>query len=158
MQKLYTVEDVANMISVTKRTIHTYLKEKTLQGRKVGGQWRFTEQDVKIFMDNDNYRKSHSDRIKQEISDFLDGVKEYTHDKKRGDIRTCTIIDVPDSEEFTDAKLKKFMEFIKFQSIIGGIGYTYLSYEYVYIEEEAKHRFMIFASPEHLIEVLQHLQ
>jgi excisionase family DNA binding protein len=42
-EKMYTVEDIAQITSMTARTIRNYLKDGTLKGRKIGGQWRFTQ-------------------------------------------------------------------------------------------------------------------
>lgn len=46
IEKLYTVEEVAELASVTGRTIRNYLKSGRLIGRKIGGQWRFPEAEV----------------------------------------------------------------------------------------------------------------
>lgn len=46
IEKLYTVEEVAELASVTGRTIRNYLKSGRLVGRKIGGQWRFPESEV----------------------------------------------------------------------------------------------------------------
>lgn len=46
IEKLYTVEEVAALASVTGRTIRNYLKSGRLIGRKIGGQWRFPESEV----------------------------------------------------------------------------------------------------------------
>lgn len=46
IEKLYTVEEVADLASVTGRTIRNYLKDGRLVGRKIGGQWRFPESEV----------------------------------------------------------------------------------------------------------------
>ena len=59
MEKLFTVEDIATMTSLTSRTIRNYLKDGILKGRKIGGQWRFTEEEIKNFMDNSNYTEEH---------------------------------------------------------------------------------------------------
>ncbi|MFV0465537.1 MAG: helix-turn-helix domain-containing protein [Lachnospiraceae bacterium] len=45
-QKLYTVADVAELTGLTDRTIRNYLKDGTLHGKKIGVQWRFTEEDI----------------------------------------------------------------------------------------------------------------
>lgn len=47
MQELYSVQDVAQMMRVSERTIRNYLKDGVLTGKKVGAQWRFTKEDVK---------------------------------------------------------------------------------------------------------------
>ncbi len=44
--KLYTVEDVAQRTGLTDRTIRNYLKDGRLKGKKIGGQWRFTADDI----------------------------------------------------------------------------------------------------------------
>lgn len=50
--KLYTVEEVAKKTGLTDRTIRNYLKDGKLKGKKVGGQWRFTADDVEaLFRD-----------------------------------------------------------------------------------------------------------
>ncbi|MGM8370207.1 helix-turn-helix domain-containing protein, partial (plasmid) [Clostridium perfringens] len=41
-EKLYTIEDIAKMTRLTSRTIRNYLKDGILEGKKIGGQWRFT--------------------------------------------------------------------------------------------------------------------
>lgn len=46
IEKLYTVEEVAELASVTGRTIRNYQKNGRLTGRKIGGQWRFTQSEV----------------------------------------------------------------------------------------------------------------
>lgn len=46
IEKLYTVEEVAELASVTGRTIRNYQKSGRLTGRKIGGQWRFSEDEV----------------------------------------------------------------------------------------------------------------
>ena len=42
----YTVSDVARKVHMTERTIRNYLKDGILKGTRVGGQWRFSDQDL----------------------------------------------------------------------------------------------------------------
>ena len=51
-EKLFTVEDIAQMTSLTSRTIRNYLKNGTLQGNKIGGQWRFTMDNIRQLFNN----------------------------------------------------------------------------------------------------------
>ena len=46
IEKLYTVEEIAELAAVTPRTIRNYLKTGRLAGRKIGGQWRFSQSEV----------------------------------------------------------------------------------------------------------------
>ena len=73
-EKLYTVEDIAKMTSLTSRTIRNYLKDGSLQGKKIGGQWRFTMDDIKRLFESSSLSKDMIDHTKQELLDFIDGV------------------------------------------------------------------------------------
>ena len=46
LEKLYSVEEVAEMTAVTTRTIRNYLRKGVLTGTKIGGQWRFRQEDI----------------------------------------------------------------------------------------------------------------
>ncbi|MEJ8302745.1 helix-turn-helix domain-containing protein [Saccharibacillus sacchari] len=47
MTTYWTIEDLAKKLRVTTRTIRNYLKSGELTGHKVGGQWRFTQDDIR---------------------------------------------------------------------------------------------------------------
>lgn len=47
MHTYWTIEDLAKKLQVTTRTIRNYLKSGELSGTKVGGQWRFTQDDIR---------------------------------------------------------------------------------------------------------------
>lgn len=49
-EKLYSVDDVARMTLLTTRTIRNYLRSGLLQGNKIGGQWRFSIEDINRLM------------------------------------------------------------------------------------------------------------
>ncbi|WP_432350533.1 helix-turn-helix domain-containing protein [Enterococcus innesii] len=50
MKDYYTVEEVAEKLGVTTRTIRNYQKTNQLKGTKIGGQWRFSYKDVASLM------------------------------------------------------------------------------------------------------------
>ena len=50
MSKLYSVEELAKELAVTTRTIRNYLKDGKLKGTKIGGQWRFSVEDLAEFI------------------------------------------------------------------------------------------------------------
>ncbi len=45
---LFTVKEVAEVLGVHPRTVRRYLQEGVLKGKKIGGQWRFTMEDIKV--------------------------------------------------------------------------------------------------------------
>lgn len=46
MKELYTIEEVADFLRVSTRTIRRYIKEGKLKGFKVGQAWRFPDEEV----------------------------------------------------------------------------------------------------------------
>lgn len=50
--KLYSVEEVTEILKVTQRTLYNYIKSGTLKAVKVGKYWRVKHEDLKEFIDN----------------------------------------------------------------------------------------------------------
>jgi excisionase family DNA binding protein len=48
--KVYTLDEVAGIIKVTRRTLYTYLKEGKLKAVKIGKYWRVSEEALKVFI------------------------------------------------------------------------------------------------------------
>ena len=59
-KEVLTIDEVADLFSVSKRTIYNLLKEKDLPGVKIGGQWRFLRKDLMQVFKN-QYLKNGSD-------------------------------------------------------------------------------------------------
>ena len=153
MEKLFTVEDIAKMTSMTTRTIRNYLKDGILEGRKIGGQWRFTEENIKKFMDSGSVTKDFAVKIKQDVLDFIDGVNtDYT-----GEIQVCAIIDLYQEKGVVEEKKNKTVEFINSDKN-NSLSSNYMRFQYEYIESEQKGRITLFAPPNYLIEALNILK
>ena len=54
-EKFYSISDIAKLTKLTDRTIRNYLANGTLKGTKIGGQWRFTQNDVKALFNNEDF-------------------------------------------------------------------------------------------------------
>ncbi len=67
----YTVEDVAKITGLSTRTIRNYLKDGKLQGKKIGVQWRFTEENIKNLFTFQEVADSMSEAKHQMVFDFL---------------------------------------------------------------------------------------
>ena len=148
MEKLYTVDDIAQMTMLTSRTIRNYLKDGTLKGRKIGGQWRFTEDDVKNLMESGSYQVEYSSNLKQNIMDFIDGTNDFV----KAEIQVCTIIDLYQPQDVVATKQKKLLEFINSNADTDN---NWMSFSSEYIESESKTRVVIFAQPAFLIEAVK---
>ena len=48
--KLYDIEEIAEMLKVTTRTIHNYIKAEKLKGQQIGGKWLISEENLKNFL------------------------------------------------------------------------------------------------------------
>lgn len=48
--KVYTLDEVADILKVTKRTIYNYLKAGTLPAVKMGKSYRVTEENLREFI------------------------------------------------------------------------------------------------------------
>lgn len=151
LEKLYTVEDIANMTDLTTRTIRNYLKDGKLEGKKIGGQWRFTMKDIEKLFDNGTVSKDIQDNNKQQVLDFIDGV----NTDMNGDIQICTIVDYYcDKAESAKQMMDKLITVINNnEETENGAKYSY-----DYIEKEGKARFTLFGSPSFIIATLKLLE
>ncbi len=91
----YTLNDIATMTGFTTRTLRNYLRMGILEGEKVDGVWRFSEEQLYAFMDNPSARQGMHAKQNAIVTDFLlmGGRKES---------RSCVILDY--SMEWEDAK------------------------------------------------------
>jgi len=51
--KLYTLKDLAKMLKVSERTMHSYIKDGKLKGQKIGGRWQISERNYQNFINGD---------------------------------------------------------------------------------------------------------
>ena len=48
--KLYSIDEVIELLQTSRRTIYRYIKTGKLQAVKVGGRWMVTDQALKDFL------------------------------------------------------------------------------------------------------------
>lgn len=56
--RTYTIKQAAEVLQITEATARELAKQGQLPGSKIGRQWRFTEEDLKTFLDNNRYKRS----------------------------------------------------------------------------------------------------
>ncbi len=149
--KLYTVEDIAKMTSFTTRTIRNYLKDGSLQGKKIGGQWRFTMENIKQLFGNSKVVSEMSSNKRQEILDFVDGVNTNVE----GKIQVCTIIDYYCENEKAGHKIYE-----KLVTVINNRedNTPPAKIDYEFMPKENKARFTLFGEPDYIVKTLQLLK
>lgn len=69
--KLYSISDIAKITKLTDRTIRNYLANQTLKGRKVGGQWRFTKEDIKSLFSQNEFADDMLAKSEKNISKYV---------------------------------------------------------------------------------------
>ncbi len=48
--KIYTLDEVSEILKITKRTIYTYVKEGSLKASRIGRYWRVSEEQLQEFL------------------------------------------------------------------------------------------------------------
>lgn len=48
--KIYTLDEVSDILKITKRTIYTYVKEGSLKASRIGRYWRVSEEQLQDFL------------------------------------------------------------------------------------------------------------
>lgn len=48
--KVYTLDEVAKILQLTRRTLYTYVREGKLKGVKIGKYWRISEENLADFI------------------------------------------------------------------------------------------------------------
>jgi excisionase family DNA binding protein len=69
LANLYTPEEVAKRLKVSRRAVYQWLTTGKLVGMKAGQGWRITEEDLIAFMKSNSSREPDSKSAKE-----LDGV------------------------------------------------------------------------------------
>lgn len=51
--KMYTLPELEEMLTISNRTLLTYIKEGKLKAVKIGGKWLISEDNLKKFLNGD---------------------------------------------------------------------------------------------------------
>ena len=68
--KLYTINELAKITNLTDRTIRNYLAKGNLTGIKVGGQWRFSKDDILKFFSDSKFECDVKSKTERNMLDF----------------------------------------------------------------------------------------
>ncbi len=91
MEKYFTLNELAVMTGLTERTLRTYLKMDLLSGEKVDGIWRFSEEELDMFISHKMVKPSIQAKKNAIVYDFMRETK-----KMRNEM--CMILDVTDKD------------------------------------------------------------
>ena len=102
-EKYYTISDIAKLTRLTDRTIRNYLANGSLNGKKVGGQWRFTKDDIKSLFSDNKFEDDMKNKTEKSIHSYYNNQLEFLDNNK-----CCQIIDV--IIESKEERMKMFAE------------------------------------------------
>ena len=105
MEKLYTVSDVAQMTGLTERTIRNYIKDGKLQGKKVGVQWRFTEEDIENLFQDPSVSGKVMENNHEKITRFIE-------QKPIAETGAILINEAVENEKELEKKVEKIIDFV----------------------------------------------
>lgn len=125
---LYSVDDLHEMLGVSKMTIRAYLREGRLRGKKLGVQWYVTEEAIRDYFNEPQEKKQAepSARKKQKVIYVVQGVNDLvseteiceTIDETMECLRNQAIIslfqvEIKDSESGEIIELVKARDFME---------------------------------------------
>ncbi len=139
--KLYTLKEVAEMTKLTDRTLRNYLANETLQGIKIGGQWRFRKEDIDKLFKSCTYYHKRKDISEKSINDFIDGKINFSSSKS-----ACIIIDIKDyNKEKLQTLYKEIKEIKKDEDVKDSV---------MFIKEDMTMRYNIIGPLDYIKKIL----
>lgn len=52
--KLYTLDEVAELVNITRRTLYKHIEEGKLKATKVGGRWRVSDSNLRKYINGED--------------------------------------------------------------------------------------------------------
>lgn len=143
-EKVYTVNQIAEMFEMHPKTIRRYIKEGGLTARKIGGEWRIAETDVKAFLDgNTEFTEQLADRSEEELMELMQG----NSDPQKGKIQVATVVDLfVQSVEEAQRVSMALMDVINTKAPEK----TKAKFRYFFDPDELRVRVILFGSPRYI--------
>ena len=136
---IFTVDQVAEMFGFHPKTVRRFIRERKLKARKVGGQWRIMEHDIKGFMEGETVERPETDSIKD-----VKGSRKGPDREIQKKVRVSSIVDV-----FVENK----EEALRISSTILAAmkskdpAYGDARCDYLFDEHDMKARFILWGTP-----------
>lgn len=68
---MYSIKDIMLMYGMSERTIRRHLSSGLITGQKVGGVWRFTDEDIETSFSEKNVRSKMKTEVNKLLYDYL---------------------------------------------------------------------------------------
>lgn len=73
---LYSIDDLHDLLGISKMTLRAYLREGRLKGRKLGVQWFVTEEAISNYFNEDVEAKEQKEESQKIIKYVVQGVND----------------------------------------------------------------------------------
>lgn len=73
---LYSVDDLHEMLGISKMTLRAYLRDGKLKGRKLGVSWFVTEQSIRDYFEEPEPKENSSSKITRSYRYIVQGVND----------------------------------------------------------------------------------
>lgn len=73
---LYSIDDLHEMLGVSKMTLRAYLREGRLKGKKLGVQWYVTEEAIRGYFNEPDKSEEISEKKNKKIKYVVQGVND----------------------------------------------------------------------------------
>lgn len=143
MEKLFTVEEVAQVLDVHTRTVRRYIKEQKLRASKVGGRWKVEKDELKRLMNNEEI----IDKFQKKQDDIMLGLMEGKSDEK---VAIHTIVDFKvDSEEVIERLCGRVC------NVINNMDSGNIKFQYSYSKETDIARFIFKGDSKNICKIVR---
>lgn len=82
--KLYSVDDLHEMLGISKMTLRSYLREGKLKGRKLGVQWFVTEESIRAYFE-EPHEETSAPQKKKSYRYVLQGINDLVSETEECD-------------------------------------------------------------------------
>lgn len=83
MKEYYTVEQVADMLSLHPKTVQRYIREGKLRANKIGKSWNITKHDLNVFTKKEDSGEETNSKEKTMVSSVVDIFVDDLEDSSR---------------------------------------------------------------------------
>ena len=141
-EKYYSISDIAKLTKLTDRTIRNYLANGSLKGKKIGGQWRFTQSDIRGLFSDDKFGDDMKVKTEKEIVSYYNSNMSFDIDNT-----CCNIIDIKiESKEVRKEMFAKIKEIEKDDNKKEQISF---------IDDNGKIKMVVIASFDYIYKVME---
>ncbi|TVQ01433.1 MAG: DNA-binding protein [Balneolaceae bacterium] len=126
---LYSIDDLHELLGISKMTLRAYLREGRLKGRKLGVQWFVTEEAIRSYFDKDMTEANTSSTQKKQqqpkLKYIVQGVNDLVSESEECDTISETLECLKSQAiislfqiQITDAASGEIIEIVKARDFI----------------------------------------